>query len=147
MDAPLSDIQAVEQFHLLFLSHFGARIDKQLYALKGGCNLRFYWKSIRYSEDLDFDIHIIARITLQKKVKGILKDLGFARVLTAYELGIVQFSEPKQTDTPQRWKVKIQSTASALHFPTKLELSRRKSQAALAPDAIEREIIRAAHPR
>jgi len=143
MDAPLSDIQAVEQFHLLFLSHFGARIDKQLYALKGGCNLRFYWKSIRYSEDLDFDIHIIARITLQKKVNGILKDLGFARVLTAYELGIVQFSEPKQTDTTQRWKVKIQTTASGLQFPTKIEFSRRKFQAGLAYEAIDPEIIRA----
>src|SRR5437016_10033580 len=116
MAAAHGDIQVVEHFHLLFLAQLGARLDKKLYALKGGSNLRFFWKSIRYSEDLDFDIHTIARITLQKKVNGILKDSGFARVLTAYGLGIAQFSEPKQTDTTQRWKVKIQTTASGLRL-------------------------------
>ena len=66
MNAKLGDIQAVEQFHLLFLAHFGARVDKKLYCLKGGCNLRFFWKSIRYSEDIDFDVHTIARSLCKK---------------------------------------------------------------------------------
>jgi predicted nucleotidyltransferase component of viral defense system len=66
VNAKLGDIEAVEQFHLLFLAHFGARVDKKLYCLKGGCNLRFFWKSIRYSEDIDFDVHTIAMVTLQK---------------------------------------------------------------------------------
>lgn len=47
---------AVEQFHLLFLEQLGKVVDKQLTALKGGCNLRFFLKSIRYSEDMDIDI-------------------------------------------------------------------------------------------
>ena len=54
-------IQAVERFHLLFLSQLGTRVDKNLYGLKGGCNLRFYWKSIRYSQDIDFDVRTVAR--------------------------------------------------------------------------------------
>ena len=32
---------------------FGAHVDKSLFALKGGCNLRFFLKSIRYSENID----------------------------------------------------------------------------------------------
>jgi hypothetical protein len=45
-----NDRQAIEIFHLLFLRAFGARVDKALFALKGGCNLRFFLKSIRYSK-------------------------------------------------------------------------------------------------
>ena len=71
------DIQVVEHFHLLFLAQLGARLDKKLYALKGGCNLRFFWKSIRYSEDIDFDAHTIAKHTLQKNVRQILRRRGF----------------------------------------------------------------------
>jgi len=48
--------QAVEIFHMLFLHAFGTRVDKSLYALKGGGNLRFFHKSIRYSEDIDLDV-------------------------------------------------------------------------------------------
>ncbi len=49
-------IQYVELFHLLFLDQLGRKLDKSFYALKGGCNLRFFMKSIRYSEDVDIDI-------------------------------------------------------------------------------------------
>jgi len=39
--------QVVEQFHLVFLTLLGRALDKRLYAIKGGCNLRFYFKSFR----------------------------------------------------------------------------------------------------
>lgn len=143
MNAKLGDIQAVEQFHLLFLAHFGARVDKRLYALKGGCNLRFFCKSIRYSEDIDFDVHTIAKATLQKNVNRILEDPGFARVLTAYKLEIVQFSEPKQTDTTQRWKVQVRAEGSSAPLPTKIEFSRRRFSRGLIFEPVDPEIIRA----
>ena len=31
--------------------------------VKGGCNLRFFFDSVRYSEDIDFDVAVIARET------------------------------------------------------------------------------------
>jgi hypothetical protein len=40
--------EAVEIFHLLFLQAFGLRVDKALYALKGGGNLRFFHLIQRY---------------------------------------------------------------------------------------------------
>ena len=47
--------QVVEMFHLVFLRALVAKgDDKALFALKGGCNLRFYFGSLRYSEDIDF---------------------------------------------------------------------------------------------
>lgn len=45
--------QAIEVFHLIFVAHLGRRVDKALFAIKGGCNLRFFCRSIRYSEDIE----------------------------------------------------------------------------------------------
>jgi len=131
----LSNIQAIEQFHLLFLAQLGAWLDKRLYALKGGCNLRFFFKSIRYSEDIDFDVRTIAQQTLQKNVRQILEAPGFGRILRASNIQLTQITEPKQTATTQRWKVHLQFEGSGADLPTSLELSRRKfdSGVMLAP--------------
>ena len=51
-DAP----QYVELFHLLFLDFLGRKLDKRYCVLKGGCTLRFFMKSFRYSEDMDIDV-------------------------------------------------------------------------------------------
>ena len=42
--------EAVELFHLVLIDLLGRKVDKKLYALKGGCNLRFFFKSFRPSE-------------------------------------------------------------------------------------------------
>src|SRR6266478_2401776 len=102
-----NDIQTVEKFHLLFLAQLGTRVDKKLYALKGGCNLRFFFKSIRYSQDIDFDVRTIARETLRKNVNQILTGSGFKRILRSSTIELTQLSEPKQTDTTQGWKVHV----------------------------------------
>jgi len=38
----LQQVEYVERFHLLFLAQLGHNLDKSCYALKGGCNLRFF---------------------------------------------------------------------------------------------------------
>jgi predicted nucleotidyltransferase component of viral defense system len=140
----VGDIQAVERFHLLFLTQLGARIDKKLYSLKGGSNLRLFWKSIRYSEDIDFDVHTIARDTLRKNVKRIFEDPGFRRILRSHQLDILQFSQPKQTDTTQRWKVQIRASDSSAQLPTKIEFSRRNFGRGVLFEPVDPEIV-AAH--
>ncbi len=137
----LGDIQAVERFHLLFLTQLGARIDKKLYSLKGGSNLRFFWKSIRYSEDLDFDVHTIARETLRKNVNRIFEDPGFRRILRSHQLDILQFSQPKQTDTTQRWKVQLGAEGSSVQLPTKIEFSRRNFRRGVRFEPVDPEIV------
>src|SRR5712692_7742595 len=104
-----ADIRAVERFHLLFLAQLGARLDKKLYALKGGCNLRFFWKSIRYSADIDFDVHTIAKQTLQNNVRKILEGPALTQLLRATGIQVTRISEPKQTPTTQRWKVHLET--------------------------------------
>lgn len=115
---------AVEVFHLLFLQQLGTRVPKELCVLKGGCNLRFFLRSIRYSEDMDFDVQTIARETLKKNVETILESPAFARILQVHSIAIRDWSAPKQTNTVQRWKLRLE-VAGAGETPTKIEFSRR----------------------
>lgn len=116
--------QAIEVFHLLFLDMLGRKVDKRFYALKGGCNLRFYLKSIRYSEDIDLDVQTLPKEKLQDAVKGILESEPFRQILAVQGLSIIRWSAPKQTDTTQRWKLGLESSNSSVPLPTKIEFSR-----------------------
>src|ERR1035437_4541314 len=118
-------IQYVEQFHLLFLDQLGRRLDERYFALKGGCNLRFFLKSIRYSEDMDIDIQDVLRSRLREKVNAILDSKPFAQILQVRGVRIDHKSEPKQTDTTQRWKFTLLANDSTAPLHTKIEFSRR----------------------
>ncbi len=118
--------QYVEQFHLLFLDQLGRKVDKKLYALKGGCNLRFFFGSLRYSEDMDLDVSgSLGREVLQEKVDAILGSKPFGDILRARGIGIDRSSAPKQTDTTQRWKLTLSAADGEVPMPTKVEFSRR----------------------
>jgi len=133
--------QAIEVFHLLFLKQLGSRVDKNLWALKGGCNLRFFLKSIRYSEDMDFDVHTIAKDTLRRNVNTILGSQAFVGILKTQKLAIVQYSEPKQTETTQRWKVRLRMLGSEQELPTKIEFSRRGLDEGLVFEPVDGELL------
>src|ERR1700677_3318183 len=102
-----SDRQAIELFHLIFVAQLGRRVDKALFAIKGGCNLRFFCRSIRYSEDIDFDIRTMATGTLAGNVDAILASSAFRQNLRAKQIEVEHVTSAKQTDTTQRWKVGI----------------------------------------
>ena len=122
----LSVRQSVEQFHLLFLDQLGKRVESRFYALKGGCNLRFFFNSIRYSEDIDLDINIVRKETLQKNIEQVLNSVPFRQILQTKGITIDNFSAPKQTSTTQRWKIVLINKNSAISFRTKIEFSRRQ---------------------
>lgn len=136
-----TDHQTIEIFHLLFLRAFGARVDKSLFALKGGCNLRFFLKSIRYSEDMDLDIHTMAVGTLRNNVNQVLKAQSFAQPLRAQGIELARTSLPKQTDTTQRWKLTLRITDSGAEVPTKIEFSRRGLDGVKAVEPVDAGIV------
>lgn len=136
------DIRAVvEAFHLVFLSHLGQKIPKSSFALKGGCNLRFYFKSIRYSEDIDLDIQSVAVHTLRKNVSNILQANSFLQTLRTRQIEISQISEPKQTETTQRWKLALRFAAVERDLPTKIEFSRREQTTEAILEPIDPELV------
>lgn len=135
--------QTIEIFHLLFLRAFGARVDKALFALKGGCNLRFFLKSIRYSEDMDLDIRTMSVSTLGSNVARVLEAPHFAHALRAQGIEVARTSQPKQTETTQRWKLTLRLTESGAEVPTKIEFSRRGLDGKKATESVDDGIIRA----
>jgi hypothetical protein len=84
-----ADRQAVEIFHLQFLRAFGARVDKNLYALKGGGNLRFFHRSIRFSEDIDLDLAGISVARLRNHVDRVLATPSFLQTLRVQQIELV----------------------------------------------------------
>lgn len=134
--------QYVELFHLLFLSQLGRKLDKKLYAVKGGCNMRFYFNSIRYSEDMDIDIQIINKDTLLKNVTQILNSAPFKSILITHDIEILSVTAPKQTQTTQRWKITIKSSTSALPLQTKIEFSRRIFRKEISFESVNPAILK-----
>jgi len=129
----------IELFHLLFLEQLSLKLDKRLYALKGGCNLRFFLNSIRYSEDIDFDVHTVAVSTLEKIVSKILTSTPFKQILTTRSMKLVEISTPKQTETTQRWKIKLRLPSKAIDINTKIEFSRRQTASAAILESISKK--------
>lgn len=132
----------VEQFHLLFLDQLGQKLDKRLYALKGGCNLRFFFNSIRFSEDIDLDVTKIAKDTLTKKINNILSSYPFQQMLKLRGIEIDQYTTPKQTMTTQRWKIMLKTETSPVLLHTKVEFSRRGFGEGIELKTVDSKFIR-----
>ncbi len=137
--------QYTEIFHLVFLRHLESKLAKNLYALKGGCNLRFFFKSIRYSEDIDFDVKTVAIETLRAKVSKILRSPPFEQTLRSHDIEISHLSESKQTGTTQRWKLGLRVRGSTIALPTKIEFSRRKMEGKIVFEPVDPDLIRSYH--
>jgi len=122
-----SDHQAVEFFHLQVARLLLAGPDKGAFAIKGGCNLRFFFESVRYSEDIDFDVGDRVPVhVLKDKVSKLLGGPGLTLALRNRGLQIASSSAPKQTETTQPWKVALTRDGGAAPLPTKIEFSRRE---------------------
>jgi predicted nucleotidyltransferase component of viral defense system len=133
----------VELFHLLFLDQLGRKLDQRHFALKGGCNLRFFLQSVRYSEDMDLDVQTVSRDLLQERVRLILESKPFSQILKTHGLSVVHWTEPKQTETTQRWKLSLRADGSDAMLPTKIEFSRRGMPGEPLFEPVDPEIIRA----
>ena len=63
----------VELFHLVFVRALFANVkDKSLLAVKGGINPRFFFQSVRFSEDLDLDVKTMSKAALENRVDRLL---------------------------------------------------------------------------
>lgn len=134
--------ECIEMFHLVFLRGLVAKgEDKGLIALKGGCNLRFYFGSVRYSEDIDFDVGVIGRGTLKNKVDRLLNAPVLSAPLRSKGLEVTEVSSPKQTETTQRWKVGLRAQGIDIPLRTKIEFSRRDTIEGAVFEAIERRLL------
>jgi hypothetical protein len=131
----------VELFHLAFLDLLGRRLDKRSCVLKGGCNLRFFMKSVRYSEDMDVDVADVSKERLADAVDAILGSAALADVLSVPGLSIQRRSAPKQTQTTQRWKIGLVAPGVSAGLHTKIEFSRRAGSGSTAFEPVDPRLV------
>lgn len=135
--------QSIEEFHLLFLSQIGKRVDKRAVVVKGGCNLRFFLKSVRYSEDMDLDVGHLDTQSLRDRVREVLASRPFHQILEARGTEIEHVTEHKQTETTQRWKLGLRVQGTPVPLPTKIEFSRRGLDDGIAFGSVDPGVARA----
>lgn len=136
--------ETVELFHLVFIDLLGRKVDKKLYALKGGCNLRFFFQSFRHSEDIDLDVStVLSKDKLQVIMSRIIKSKTFTQILDVRGIKIQESSSPKQTETTQRWKFVLSVPLSSVPLRTKIEFSRQGMKTGLDFDSVDANLIRA----
>ena len=120
------DRQIVELFHLHFVRLLCSGREKDCFAIKGGCNIRLFFDSVRYSEDIDLDVtEEIAVHTLKERVSSILGAPALSLPLRSRGIQVSSVSAPKQTETTQRWKVHLAVAGHSVPLHTKIEFSRR----------------------
>jgi predicted nucleotidyltransferase component of viral defense system len=123
----LNPLQLREIFHLEYLRWLGRKLKAEHYALKGGVNLRFFFRSIRYSEDMHLDIQNIKVESLKDTAMKILSSDSFQDNLKPFGIERVippDITKAKQTQTTQRFKAHLMTFAGEDLF-TKIEFSRR----------------------
>lgn len=139
----LSPFQLREVFHLAFLRALIRTVPLSTIALKGGTNLRFFFSSIRYSEDMDIDVSGIEVHVLSEKVMGVLESPRFASTLRTFgvdQLRLPDMLRAKQTETVQRFKVGL-ITSAGEDLATKVEFSRRGLDEGIKSQSIDRAVL------
>lgn len=139
-----NSLQQREVFHLEFLRWFGHKVDSKHYALKGGVNMRFFFGSMRYSEDMDLDLSKVRVDIIQDIVLNIFNTQVFVDNLRPYgiqRVSIPDMEKAKQTETTQRFKIHL-ATFSGEDLFTKVEFSRRGLKDGIEVNAIPDSILR-----
>ncbi len=138
-----SPLQKREIFHLEFLRELVVKVPSSSIILKGGSNLRFFFGSDRYSEDMDLDADGLPIFTLRDKVMAILRSKTLAGRLRTFgieELVPPDLASAKQTETVQRFKIHLLTAAKENLF-TKVEFSRRGFDSPAGPEAVDASVV------
>ncbi len=139
-----NQLQLREIFHLEFLRWFSRKVKSSFYAVKGGVNLRFFFGSSRYSEDMDIDARNIGKDKLEIIVMQILESHSFINVIRPFGIERVvppNLAAAKQTETTQRFKTHLISSAGEDLF-TKIEFSRRRDKGRIVTGPVPDNITR-----
>ena len=139
--ATLSIPQATELFHVAFLDVLSKRLEFDRYVLKGGANLRYFFDSVRYSQDIDLDVEGVPAWRLNEKIEALLSSPQTALLLRNAQLEVAERSNPKRTDTTQRWKIGLEAPGHSELIRTKIEFSYREGEGAHRIEPIPRRIV------
>jgi predicted nucleotidyltransferase component of viral defense system len=122
------------------LAVLGTRLDPACYVLRGGVNLRYFFTSERYSEDIDLDLIRPVPWGFEDQVDAALSSPALRSLLAIGSLTLAEHTSAKQTETTHRWKVGIQAPGGSELVRSKVEFSNRDGEGAYTlaslPDAV-----------
>ncbi len=126
----LSPVAARELVHLLILRELMRLRGGLSVTAKGGVNLRLFFGSVRYSEDMDLDGTKEDSAAIRSCLKGIFEDREFTRCLREFGVrGLDPGEGPnKDTETTFRYKFGV-IVGGDIRYPTKVEVSYRERHA------------------
>lgn len=126
----LSPVAARELTHLLILKDL-AGLREGAVTAKGGVNLRLFFGSARYSEDMDLDGTATDSAAIRRRLKGLFEDRDFTGRLQRFGIrGLDPGEGPnKDTETTFRYKFGV-IVGGGVRYPTKVEVSFRKRHVA-----------------
>jgi hypothetical protein len=134
--------KAIECFHLAFLVALRTKVQPDRYVLKGGVNLRYFYGSRRYSEDIDLDITAQASPSLEDQVDAALKIVTQIIRAAGITVDADGIRKPKQTDTTRRWKVPLNVPGFDDPVRTKVEFSNRNGEERYTLESVPAEVVR-----
>ena len=117
-------------------------MNRATWVVKGGVNLRAWFGSRRYSEDLDLDAMGATPHVLRESFDKVLLGRALEDLLTSQGLEVVRISKPRQTDTTQRWKLELKAAGASVSLHTKVEFSRRGARDEYVLEPARSEIVR-----
>jgi predicted nucleotidyltransferase component of viral defense system len=133
--------QIIEFFHLAFLQVCQARLDQTRYVVKGGASLRYFFGSLRYSEDLDLDVVDMEPWMLEEKVDDVLGSTALGLLLRSGGISLDGVSKPTQTATTQRWKLLVAVSGPREPVRTKIECSHRAADPRRILEAVPDAVV------
>ena len=137
----LREVQIIELFHVAFLDALQQRLERGRWILKGGANLRYFFDSQRYSQDIDLDFLGDAPWGVREKVGEVIKSPVLSNLLRVKGLSVGESSEHKQSDTTRRWKIGIAAPGHGELVRTKVEFSSRGADDRFQAEAVPEQIV------
>lgn len=119
-------IQIAESFHLAFLQALATRVNQAAWALKGGANLRFFYASERFSEDIDLDTFDIEPWAFQERVDQTLSSDLLARTLRTLGTHIDHLNPKERSGTKSKWVIGLMRPPERDLVYTQIEVSHRE---------------------
>ena len=126
-----SPVTARELVHLLILRELAGVRGGSGVTVKGGVNLRLFFGSVRYSDDMDLDGTAQASAAIRSSLKGMFENREFTQRLQAVGIRGLDAGEGpnKDTETTFRYKFGV-IVGGGIRYPTKVEVSFRRRHVA-----------------
>jgi Domain of unknown function (DUF1814). len=110
-DARNVSLEVAEAFHLAYLVVLASVAKPDTWALKGGGNLRFYFDSLRFSEDIDLDVHVAAT-QMRPRIERAFDSAALAKLLAAVGSTVEYLNPKERTATKEKWTIGLRNAVA-----------------------------------